>query len=140
MSFFEKGINEITPVLQPNSIVINKSTVPLGTAKRLQETLKKESHVVSNPEFLSEGNAISDFLTPSRIVIGANSKEHAERVSKLYSDIDAPILLCSLESAELVKHTANAFLIMKLTFVNEIATLCEMTGADIEEVTRWNWI
>ena len=136
MSFFEKGVDEISPVLQPNSIVINKSTVPLGTAKRLQETLtNKESHVVSNPEFLSEGNAINDFLTPSRIVIGASSKEHAERVSKLYSDIDAPILLCSLESAELVKHTANAFLAMKLTFVNEIATLCEMTGADIEEVT-----
>ena len=136
MSFFENGISEIAPVLQPNSIIINKSTVPLGTAKRIQETLTKtKAHVVSNPEFLSEGNAINDFLKPSRIVIGASSKEHAERVSKLYSDIDAPMLLCSRESAELIKHTANAFLAMKLTFVNEIATLCEMTGADIEDVT-----
>ena len=136
MSFFENGISEIAPVLQPNSIIINKSTVPLGTAKRIQETLTKtKAHVVSNPEFLSEGNAINDFLKPSRIVIGASSKELAERVSKLYSDIDAPMLLCSRESAELIKHTANAFLAMKLTFVNEIATLCEMTGADIEDVT-----
>ncbi len=136
LSYFEEGINEITPVLQPNSIVINKSTVPLGTAKRLQETLTKtEAHVVSNPEFLSEGNAINDFLKPSRIVIGASSKHHTERVANLYSNIDAPVLLCSWESAELIKHTANAFLAMKLTFVNEIATLCEMTGADIEDVT-----
>ena len=136
LSYFEEGINEILSVLQPNSIVINKSTVPLGTAKRLQEDMARtDVHIVSNPEFLSEGNAIRDFLEPSRIVIGANSREHSERVAKLYSKLDAPILMSSWESAELIKHTANAFLAMKLTFVNEIATLCEMTGADIKDVT-----
>ena len=136
LSYFEEGINEILSVLPPNSIVINKSTVPLGTAKRLQETLeRKDVHIVSNPEFLSEGNAIRDFLKPNRIVIGANSREHSGRVAKLYSKLNAPILISSWESAELIKHTANAFLAMKLTFINEIATLCEMTGADIKDVT-----
>ncbi len=136
LSYFEEGINEILSVLQPNSIVINKSTVPLGTAKRLQQDMARtDVHIVSNPEFLSEGNAIRDFLEPSRIVIGANSREHSERVAKLYSKLNAPILMSSWESAELIKHTANAFLAMKLTFVNEIATLCEMTGADIKAVT-----
>ena len=136
LSYFEEGINEILSVLQPNSIVINKSTVPLGTAKKLQEDIARtDVHVVSNPEFLSEGNAIRDFLEPSRIVIGANSREHSERVAKLYSRLNAPILVSSWESAELIKHTANAFLAMKLTFVNEIATLCEISGADIKDVT-----
>ena len=136
LSYFEEGINEILSVLQPNSIVINKSTVPLGTAKRLQQDMARtDVHIVSNPEFLSEGNAIRDFLEPSRIVIGANSREHSERVAKLYSKLNAPILMSSWESAELIKHTANAFLAMKLTFVNEIATLCELTGADIKDVT-----
>jgi len=136
LSFFEKGINEISSVLKPNSIVVIKSTVPLGTAKEIQKALgRKDTHVVSNPEFLSEGNAIRDFLEPSRIVFGANSLEHSERVAELYSEIDAPILMNSWESAELIKHTANAFLAMKLTFVNEIATLCEITGADIRDVT-----
>tara|TARA_B100000214_G_scaffold287894_1_gene217460 strand:+ start:169 stop:1473 length:1305 start_codon:yes stop_codon:yes gene_type:complete len=136
LSFFEAGINEIVSVLQPNSIVINKSTVPLGTAKKLQESLARtDVHVVSNPEFLSEGNAIRDFLEPSRIVIGANTRELSERVAELYLKVDAPVLTSSWESAELIKHTANAFLAMKLTFVNEIATLCEMSGADIEDVT-----
>ena len=136
LSYFEEGINEILSVLQPNSIVINKSTVPLGTAKRLQQDMARtDVHIVSNPEFLSEGNAIRDFLEPSRIVIGANSREHSERVAKLYSKLNAPILMSSWESADLNKHTANAFLAMKLTIVNEIATLCEMTGADIKDVT-----
>ena len=82
LSFFEKGINEISSVLKPNSIVVNKSTVPLGTAKKIQKALgRNNTHVVSNPEFLSEGNAIKDFLEPSRIVIGANSKQHSERVA-----------------------------------------------------------
>ena len=136
LSFFEAGIMEIVSVLQPNSIVLNKSTVPLGTAKKLQEALvRTDIHVVSNPEFLSEGNAIRDFLEPSRIVIGANSKENADRVAELYSKVNAPILTTSWESAELIKHTANAFLAMKLTFVNEIATLCELSGADIGDVT-----
>ena len=133
----EKGINEISSVVKPNSIVVNKSTVPLGTAKKIQKALRrKDTHVVSNPEFLSEGNAIRDFLEPSRIVIGANSKEHSERVAELYSKVDAPILISSWESAELIKHTANAFLAMKLTFINEIATLCEITGANIKDVTN----
>ena len=137
LSFLEKGINEISSVVKPNSIVVNKSTVPLGTAKKIQKALRrKDTHVVSNPEFLSEGNAIRDFLEPSRIVIGANSKEHSERVAELYSKVDAPILISSWESAELIKHTANAFLAMKLTFINEIATLCEMTGANIKDVTN----
>ena len=137
LSFLEEGVNEISSVLNPNSIVVNKSTVPLGTAKKIQNSLGRNgAHVVSNPEFLSEGNALRDFFEPSRIIIGANSKEHSERVAELYSKVDAPILISSWESAELIKHTANAFLAMKLTFINEIATLCEITGANIQDVTN----
>mgnify|MGYP001229211990 CR=1 FL=1 len=136
LSFFQKGIEEISDLLQPNAVLINKSTVPVGTAASIKKQLQRNDvAVVSNPEFLAEGNAVNDFLEPSRIVIGAEAPEDATRVAELYAKLDAPILITGWESAELIKHTANAFLAMKLTFVNEIATLCEKTGADIQDVT-----
>jgi len=135
LSFFKSGIEEISEVLQPNSILITKSTVPVGTAASLKAQLQRNDiSVVSNPEFLAEGNAVNDFLYPSRIVIGAETAEEAQRVAGLYSKINAPVITTGWESAELIKHTANAFLAMKLTFINEIATLCERTDADIQDV------
>jgi len=136
LSFFQAGVEEISDILPPNSILINKSTVPVGTAAEIENQIERtDLAVVSNPEFLAEGNAVNDFLHPSRIVIGAASPEAATRVAELYSKINAPVLATGWESAELIKHTANAFLAIKLTFVNEIATLCETTGADIQDVT-----
>jgi len=135
LSFFQIGVEEISDLLPPNAVLINKSTVPVGTAASIKNQLQRtDVAVVSNPEFLAEGNAVNDFLKPSRIVIGADAPEDAARVAELYAKIDAPILTTGWESAELIKHTANAFLAMKLTFVNEIATLCERTDADIQDV------
>jgi UDPglucose 6-dehydrogenase len=137
MSYFDSVIDEIQKVMKPGSIVVNKSTLPVGTAAKLQERIKRNDiQVVSNPEFLSEGNAVHDFLRPSRIVIGAASTETADRVAELYVNIDAPILITDTASSELIKHTSNAFLAMKLTFVNEIATLCELVDADIVDVAQ----
>ena len=137
LSFFQTAVDEISEALQPTSSIINKSPVPVGTAKIISEQInRRDISIVSNPEFLAEGNAVNDFLSPSRIVIGAETREDARRVEELYSNIDAPVLLTGWESAELIKHTANAFLAMKLTFVNEIATLCEKTGADIQDVAK----
>lgn len=136
LSIFESGINQIADIAKPDSTLIIKSTVPVGTASKIKDQLQRaDLAVVSNPEFLAEGSAVKDFLEPSRIVIGAVRIEDAERVAELYEKIEAPVLTSSWESAEIIKHTANAFLALKLTFINEIATLCEKTGADIQEVT-----
>ncbi|MDG1845180.1 MAG: UDP-glucose/GDP-mannose dehydrogenase family protein [Acidimicrobiales bacterium] len=137
MGYFNSAIDEIQKVIKPDSILVNKSTLPVGTAAKLQDQINRNDiQIVSNPEFLSEGNAIHDFLQPSRIVIGAASAETAARVAELYADIDAPILITDTASAELIKHTSNAFLAIKLTFVNEIATLCELVDADIIDVAQ----
>ncbi len=137
LEYFSSVIEEIKEIVPPNSIIVNKSTLPVGTASGLTELISRDDvQVVSNPEFLSEGNAVEDFLRPSRIVIGANSEEVAAKVAALYSDIEAPQIVTDTESAELIKHTANAFLAMKLTFINEIATLCELVGANILDVTK----
>jgi UDPglucose 6-dehydrogenase len=137
MEYFNSAIDEIREILIPDSIIVNKSTLPVGTASKLTERISRDDvHIVSNPEFLSEGNAIQDFFHPSRIIIGANSQEAATSVATLYKGIEAPIILTDTGSAELTKHTANAFLAMKLTFVNEIATLCELVGANILDVTK----
>ena len=137
MEFFSSAIEEIKDILPPNSVIVNKSTLPVGTASQLKKQIQRtDVEIVSNPEFLSEGNAVQDFLHPSRIVIGAESQEAATRVAALFSDIDATIQITGTASAELIKHTANAFLAMKLTFINEIATLCELVGANVLDVAE----
>ena len=137
MQYFHAAIEEIREIIPPESIIVNKSTLPVGSASNIQNLLsRKDVEIVSNPEFLSEGNAVQDFLNPARIVVGAESDETATKVAALYSKIDTPIVLTDAASAELTKHTANAFLAMKLTFVNEIAALCELVGANITDVTK----
>jgi len=127
-------------------LIVSKSTVPVGTADKIKETLNKELgkysdkidlYVASNPEFLKEGNAVQDFMFPDRVVIGVNDGEAEKILRELYEPFvrtGAPILVMDTRSAEMVKYTANAFLAMRISFMNEMANLCEKLGADVEKV------
>jgi UDPglucose 6-dehydrogenase len=133
----EAVAEEIRHELPPACVVVNKSTVPVGTAERLYTLLDRDDvTVVSNPEFLREGSAVRDFLNPDRIVIGCDRQNAAERVAALYARLGAPTLLTDAPSAEMVKYAANCFLAMKLSYVNSLAELCERLGADIVDVTE----
>ncbi|MER6710174.1 MULTISPECIES: UDP-glucose/GDP-mannose dehydrogenase family protein [unclassified Streptomyces] len=128
---------QIREVLPPGCVVVNKSTVPVGTSERVATLLGRDDvAVVSNPEFLREGRAVHDFLHPDRIVIGAADRDAARRVADLYAGLDAPLVLTDPASAELTKYAANFFLAMKLSFANNLATVCERFGADIDDVTE----
>jgi UDPglucose 6-dehydrogenase len=120
------------------SILVMKSTVPVGTGERIRANLDDRGlgHVgyVSNPEFLAEGRAVQDFMSPDRIVIGAFEEPHADRLAALYADFEAPIVRMSVPSAEMVKLAANAFLATRISFINEIANVSEAVGADVEDV------
>ncbi|MBM36550.1 MAG: UDP-glucose 6-dehydrogenase [Acidimicrobiaceae bacterium] len=130
-------IEEIREVIPPGSTIVNKSTTPVGTNASIQSSLQRDDvAVVSNPEFLREGVAVTDFLQPDRIVIGATDPEAAQRVISLYDSIDAPIVNVDPPSAETIKYATNSFLATKVSFVNALAAVCEAVGADIESVTR----
>lgn len=130
-------VDEISEIIPSQAIIINKSTVPIGTNTSIQATIQRNDiSVASNPEFLREGVAVTDFLQPDRIVIGATDKEVSGRVAALYSEIDAPIIEVDLASAETIKYATNSFLATKVSFVNGLAAVCEAVGADIESVTR----
>lgn len=123
--------------LSSKAIVVNKSTVPVGTSKVLSEIIGREDvEVVSNPEFLREGSAIEDFLKPDRIIIGADAMEASDRVAELYSNLESPIIQVDCASAETVKYATNSFLAMKVSFVNALAAVCELVGADIDSVAK----
>jgi len=123
---------------------VTKSTVPVGTGRRVQELVRRirpelDIAVASNPEFLREGSAIGDFMRPDRVVIGTDSERAREVLRRLYRPlylIETPIVATSIETAELIKYAANAFLAMKITFINEMADLCEAAGADVHDVAR----
>jgi len=135
LSYLEAAAAEIAPVLPTNSIVVNKSTVPVGSTRVVGRVLNRpDVTVVSNPEFLREGTAVSDFLNPDRVVIGSRDTEASIRVAGLYARIAAPIMVTDPVSAETIKYASNAFLAAKLSFVNAIATLCEAVGADVNDV------
>lgn len=128
---------ELSGVLSPGATVINKSTVPVGTAALVAEAIGRDDVVVaSNPEFLREGTAVADCLHPDRIVVGAPSRDAAASVAALYVGIDAPVVLTDVTSAEMIKYASNAFLAVKLSYVNEIAHLCERVGADVLDVVK----
>ena len=125
----------IGPHLRRSSVVVNKSTVPVGSSLKVAEWLNRDDvSVVSNPEFLRQGSALFDFLNPSRIVVGGDNSHAVEKIAMLYSDIDAPLLRMNAASAEALKYAANSFLATKLTFINAIADICEVVGADIQDV------
>ncbi|PVZ03899.1 UDP-glucose dehydrogenase family protein [Actinomycetospora cinnamomea] len=133
----EAVVEETRDLLAPGTVVVNKSTVPVGTTVRTAELLDRaDVSVVSNPEFLREGSAVHDFLNPDRIVVGCDTAEAAERVAALYARLGAPTVLTDAASAELMKYAANCFLAMKLSYVNAMAELCERVGADISDVTE----
>lgn len=121
--------------LAPNAVLVNKSTVPVGTAVEISRRLNRpDVSIISNPEFLRQGTAVEDFLHPTRIVIGGDNDGAVEAVASLYAGIDAPILRMRTASAEALKYAANAFLATKLTFINAMADICEAVGADIFDV------
>ncbi len=129
--------DEVRDLLPPGCVVVNKSTVPVGTAATTLEILgRADVAVVSNPEFLREGSAVHDFLHPDRIVVGSDAQDAAERIAALYARLGAPTVLTDAASAEMVKYAANCFLAMKLSFVNALAELCDVLGADVADVTE----
>jgi UDPglucose 6-dehydrogenase len=129
-------VNQIREVISPGTIIVNKSTVPVGTNTTLATTIRRDDvFVVSNPEFLREGAAVTDFLQPDRIVIGANDSKAGDRVAQIYESIDAPIVRVDPASAETIKYATNSFLATKVSFVNGLAAVCEAVGADIDAVT-----
>ena len=135
LRYLEAAAAEIGPVLPNDSVVVNKSTVPVGSTRVVARVLgRSDVAVVSNPEFLREGTAVADFLNPDRVVIGSRDQEAAIRVAALYSRVTAPIMVTDPVSAETIKYASNAFLASKLSFVNAIATLCEAVGADVNDV------
>jgi UDPglucose 6-dehydrogenase len=135
LSYIEAAAREIGPVLEADAIVINKSTVPVGSTKVVERALKRpDVSVVSNPEFLREGAAVDDFLHPDRVVIGAENQSAAVRVASLYVGVPAPLMVTDPASAETIKYACNAFLATKLSFVNAVAAICEAVGADVNDV------
>lgn len=142
LSFVEAVAAEVGRNINDYKIIVNKSTVPVGTGELVKDIIARhkpgniEVDVVSNPEFLSEGTAISDAIAPDRIVIGAPNKRVAMKLIELYSTLEKPMVITSVRSAEMIKYASNAFLATKISFINSIANLCDVVGADIEEVTR----
>ncbi|WP_339851335.1 UDP-glucose/GDP-mannose dehydrogenase family protein [Roseovarius nubinhibens] len=144
LSYVMAAAEEIAQAASDYVVIVTKSTVPVGTNRRVKQTVKKANpaldfDVASNPEFLREGAAIDDFMKPDRIVVGVQSDRAAEVMAEVYRPLylrDFPILTTDLESAEMIKYAANAFLATKITFINEIAALCERTGADVKKVSH----
>jgi UDPglucose 6-dehydrogenase len=144
LSQVEAVVRAIGKNLNGYKVIVTKSTVPIGTNRWIKEQIAKESgkncfDVVSNPEFLREGKAIQDFFHPDRVVIGHESEKAKEVMSDIYRSlflIETPFIFCSLETAELIKYASNAFLATKITFINQIANLCEAVGADVHQVAK----
>jgi UDPglucose 6-dehydrogenase len=140
LSFIEKVSREIADVLTDYRVIVDKSTVPVKTGERVVETIKRYNRrgakfdVVSNPEFLREGCAIHDLMHPDRIVIGAQSQHAVDLLKKVYEPFMAPVLVTDINSAELIKHAANSFLALKISYINAIAAICQASGADVEKV------
>ena len=144
LTYVYAAAEQVARALTGYAVIVTKSTVPVGTGRRIAEIVQSvrpelEFDVASNPEFLREGAAIADFMRPDRVVIGAATDRAREVMRQLYRPlylIEAPIVFTDIETAELVKYAANAFLAMKITFINEMADLCERVGADVHDVAR----
>ncbi|GAB2174746.1 UDP-glucose dehydrogenase family protein [Dongia sp. agr-C8] len=144
MTYVYSAAKQIAEHLQDYAVIVTKSTVPVGTGRQVEKIVretnpKAEFDVASNPEFLREGAAINDFMRPDRVVIGTDGERAKEIMRQIYRPlflIDTPIVFTRLETAELIKYSANAFLAMKITFINQIADLCEQVGADVHDVAR----
>jgi UDPglucose 6-dehydrogenase len=144
LTYVYEAAREVASGLSRPTVIVTKSTVPVGTGREIARIVRETNpsadfDVCSNPEFLREGSAINDFMRPDRVVLGCESERAAEVMRKLYSPlylIETPMVVTTLESAEMIKYAANAFLALKITFINEIADLCERTGADVQTVAK----
>ena len=142
LTSIERVGKEIGKNLNDYKLIIEKSTVPVRTGEWLRNVIEKynvnntEFDVASNPEFLREGTAINDFMNPDRIVIGVENKRAAQILISLYTPLNAPILVTDIKSAEIIKHASNAFLSMKISFINAVANICELAGADVKKVAK----
>lgn len=142
LSYIERVAREIAGVLKPGQyrVIVDKSTVPVKTGDKVADTIKRygksgaEFDVVSNPEFLREGCAVADLMHPDRIVVGSKSDKALALMKKLYEPFMAPILVTDINSAELIKHAANSFLALKISYINAVSAICDASGADIEKV------
>ncbi len=140
LRFLEKVAREIAGVLTDYRVIVDKSTVPVKTGEKVAESIKRYNRhgasfdIVSNPEFLREGCAVADLMRPDRIVIGAQSEHAIDLMKKVYEPFMAPILVTDISSAELIKHCANSFLALKISYINAVSAICEVSGADVEKV------
>ena len=140
LSFLEKVAREIAVCLDSYRVIVDKSTVPVKTGERVAQTIRRyarpgvEFDVVSNPEFLREGSAVEDLMKPDRIVIGGNSDRALAIMQKVYEPFVAPVLVTDINSAELIKHAANSFLALKISYINALSEICEAAGADVLKV------
>lgn len=142
LGYLEQAAKDIALHLKQDSIIIIKSTVPVGTNDVIKNIIHEQCNgkipfeMVSNPEFLRQGSAIKDTMQADRIIIGSESKKASKKVQEMYQPLNVPMLLTSIRSAEMIKYASNAFLATKISFINEIANLCEAVGADVEDVAK----
>ena len=142
LSFIEGVSREIAGEMREYKIVVDKSTVPVKTGEKVVETItryckaKVDFDVVSNPEFLREGFAVEDFMNPDRVVIGVMSARPVLAMKEIYAPYNAPVIVTDINSAELIKHAANSFLAMKISFINAVSVICELSGANVQEVAQ----
>jgi UDPglucose 6-dehydrogenase len=145
LSYIEEAAKEIAQCMDSYKVMVTKSTVPVGTGKRIRDIIAKHHKenlkfdIVSNPEFLREGAAIEDFMRPNRVVIGSESQQAVAIMKDLYKPlylIETPVVVTNVETAELIKYASNSFLATKISFINEIANLCEKVGADVNVVAK----
>jgi UDPglucose 6-dehydrogenase len=140
LTYIERVAREIASVLKEYRVIVDKSTVPVKTGEKVADTIRRynkvnvDFDVVSNPEFLREGCAVPDLMEPDRIVIGSNSESALAIMKKVYEPFMAPIMVTDINSAELIKHAANSFLALKISYINALSAICEASGADIEKV------
>jgi UDPglucose 6-dehydrogenase len=140
LSYLVQAAKDISPYLSPQTIIVIKSTVPVGTndfiGKLIEDHCRFKVKMVSNPEFLRQGSAIEDTMKADRIIIGSEDVEAAGKIHEMYRPLNVPVLLTSTKSAEMIKYASNAFLATKISYINEIANLCEAVGADVTDVAR----
>jgi UDPglucose 6-dehydrogenase len=142
LSYIERVARDIAAAMTSYKIIVDKSTVPVKTGEKVTETIKRyctakvEFDVVSNPEFLREGFAVGDLMKPDRVVIGVGSQRPAAAMKEIYTPFNAPIIVTDINSAELIKHAANSFLALKISYINAIANICEAAGANVQEVAQ----
>ena len=142
LSFVERVAREIAVVLTDYRVVVDKSTVPVKTGEKVRQTISRYNadgvafDVVSNPEFLREGSAVADLMKPDRVVVGTESEKAATIMRELYAPFNAPIIVTDLNSAELIKHAANSFLALKISYINALSRICEASGANVDMVAE----